>query len=64
MNIFVGYEDFVDIFEGSSQTISGSFLCILGSFLNVKEQNGGYFWGYKNFKYFLGVLEFPNVFWG
>ena len=23
----------------------GSFLCILGSFLKVKVQNGGYFWG-------------------
>ena len=25
--------------------IKGSFLCILGSFLKVKVQNGGYFWG-------------------
>ena len=25
--------------------IKGSFLCILGSFLKVTVQNGGYFWG-------------------
>ena len=31
-----------------------SFLCILGSFLKVKVQNGGYF---------LGLLKFSNIFW-
>ena len=31
-----GYEDFVDIFLGSSKNIKGSFLCNLGSFLKVK----------------------------
>ena len=35
---FWGYEDFVDIFGGSSQ--KGSFLCILGSYLKFKVQNG------------------------
>ena len=55
-NIFWGFqkkeyffknEDFVDIFGGSSQnwTIMGSFLCILESFLKVKVQNGGVFFG-------------------
>ena len=36
-----GYEDFVDIFLGSSQnwTSLGSFLCILGSFLKVEIHN-------------------------
>ena len=33
----------------------GSFLSILGSFLKVKEQNGGYF---------LEGAEIPNIFWG
>ena len=50
----------MDIFGGSSQTVTyiilnrslsqnwtilGSFLCILGSFLKAKVQNGGYFLG-------------------
>ena len=42
MIIFLGYEDFVDIFWGSSQ---GSFLCNLGSFFKVKVQNWDIFWG-------------------
>ena len=32
----------------------GSFLCILGSFLNVKVQNGGYFGGLVKFQIFFG----------
>ena len=38
-----GYEDFVDIFWGHHKIglYLGSFICILGSFLKVKEQNGG-----------------------
>ena len=35
--------------------ILGSFLCILGSFLKVKVQNVGYFFGLLNFKYFWGA---------
>ena len=52
---------------GSSQNwtiFRGSFLCILGSFLRVKVQNEGYFFGCQNFKYFLGVLEIPDIFFG
>ena len=44
--------------------IEWSFLCILGSFLNVKVQNGGYFWGLLKFKYFLGCLKFLIFFGG
>ena len=35
--------------------IKGLFLCIFGSFLQVKVQNGGYF---------LGLLKFQIFFWG
>ena len=44
--------------------IYGSFLCILDSFLNVKVQNGGYFWGLVKFQIFFGVLENPDMFLG
>ena len=30
----------------------------------VKGQNGGYFWGCSNFKYYFGVLEIPDIFGG
>ena len=45
--MFFGYEDFVDFFFffGGGGYILGSFICILGSFLLVKVQNGGYFLG-------------------
>ena len=36
--------------------IEGSFLCILGSFLKVKVQNGGYFWGLLKFQIFFGSV--------
>ena len=41
MNIFWGYEDFVDIFLGSSQNWATLrvFLCNLGSFFKGKVQN-------------------------
>ena len=47
MNIFLGHEDFVDIFLGSSQNWAslGSFLCNLGYFLKVKVQNWDIFLG-------------------
>ena len=56
MNIFWGYDDFVDIFWGSSQnwaslkviSMQFTFLCnlaCLGSFFKVKVQNLDIFWG-------------------
>ena len=64
----MGYEDFVNIFlrgGGVSQNwtiFRGHFICILGSFLKVKVQNGGYFLGLVKFQIFFGVLEIPDVF--
>ena len=59
---FLGYEAFVDISEGGSSqnwTLGGgSFLCILGSFLKVKVQNGNIFFlrgGVVKFQIFFGV---------
>ena len=45
---FWGYENFVDIFVVITKFdyVYVSFLFILGSFLKVKVQNGGYFWGW------------------
>ena len=62
-----GYEDFVDIFLGSSQNwtiIKGSFLCILGSHLKVKVQNGSICLVAKISNSFLGCLNFLIFFWG
>ena len=44
---FLGYEDFVDIFLGHHKIglYLGVILCILGSFLKVMVQNGGYLLG-------------------
>ena len=55
MNIFLGYEDFVDIFlvRHKIGLYLGSFLCILGPFLKVKLENGGYFYGWLKFQIFL-----------
>ena len=36
----------------------------LGSFPKVKVQNGGYFLSAKNFKYFCGAPEIPDIFLG
>ena len=66
MNIFGGYEDFMDILWGLSQNrvsirvISMHFRV----FFKVKVKNWDIFWGCKNFKYFFGVLEIPDIFWG
>ena len=38
--------------------IKRSLLCILGSFLKVKVQNGGYFWVAKISNIYLGCLKF------
>ena len=56
-NIFLGYEYFVDSFWGASQNWT-IFLCILGSFLKVKIQNGGYSFGLLKFQLFFGCLIF------
>ena len=50
----------MDTFLGSSQNWT-IFLCILGSFLKVKVQNGGYFWGLLKFQILFGVLEIPDI---
>ena len=39
-------------------------VCILGSFLKVEVQYGGFFWGLLKLQVFLGVLEIPDTFWG
>ena len=54
MNIFGVMKILLIILWAKLDYIKGSFLCILGSFLKVKVQNWGYFWGCYNFKYFLG----------
>ena len=64
-NFFWGYEDFVDIFLGSSQNLTiFRGLCTLGSFLKVNLQNRGYFLGLLKFQIFFGVLEIPDIFLG
>ena len=53
-----GNENFVDIFSGvitKFDYIEGSFICIVGSLLKVKVQNGGYFFE---------VGKISNIFWG
>ena len=66
MNIFWGYEDFVDIFWGSSQkwaslrVFSMQFRVI---FLGQGTELG-YFFGLLKFQIFFGVLEIPDIFWG
>ena len=63
---FWGYEDFVDIFLGSSQNWASlrSFLCILGSFLKVNVQIWDIFWVAKILNIFLGCLKFLIFFGG
>ena len=69
--LFLGNEDFVDIFWGDLHkiglylaVISMHFMIFSGAlFLKLKVQNGGYFWVAKNFKYIFGVLEIPDIFW-
>ena len=59
-----GCEDFVDIYW--DPIIRGSFLCILGSFLKVKVQNGSIFWAAKISNIVLWCLKFLLLFfvWG
>ena len=61
----MGYEDFVDIFGGYHRIglVLGiiSMYFILRPFLKVNVQNGDIFWVCKNFKYFFGVLDIPDI---
>ena len=61
---FLWYEGIADIFWVITQFdyIQDSFLCSFWSFLKVKVQNGGYFWGLLKFQIFFGVLEIPDIF--
>ena len=54
---FFGVIPKLDLFQGL-------FLCILESFLKVKIQNRDIVLGCKNFKYYFGVLEISDIFWG
>ena len=62
---FWGYEDFVDIFGGSSRNwanlrvISMHFRVFLRSRYRI-----GIFFGLLKFQIFFGVLKIPDVFWG
>ena len=49
----------MDIFWGHHKVrlYLGAFLCILGSFLKVKVQNRGYFFGSLKFQILMGCLE-------
>ena len=56
-NYFLGYEDFVDIFLGSSQNLTvlrGHFYTFQGLFLAQGTE-----WGI-----FFGVAKISNIFWG
>ena len=61
-----GYEDFVDIFWVITKKdwFYGLFLCILGSFLKVKVQNGDIFGGGQNIKFSFVCLILQIFFWG
>ena len=55
--IFLGYEDFVDIFGGSSQNwtiFRGLFYAFQGLFLRSRCRMGDIFW----------VAKISNIFWG
>ena len=66
MNIFWGYEDFVDIFLGSS--LNWACLRVISMHFRVVFQGQGtkfgYFFGLLEFQIFFGVLEIPVFFWG
>ena len=47
--------EYIDLYQDIPLTDKGSFLCILGSFLEVQVLNG---W------YFLGLVKFQIFFWG
>ena len=63
---FLGYEDFVDIFWGSSQNwtiFRFDFYAFKGIFLRSIYRMGIFF-GFVKLKIFFGVLEIPDSFWG
>ena len=66
MNIFWGYENFVDIFWGHHKI--GLYLGVISmhlwSFLKVKVKKGGCFLGLVKFQIFLGCLKFLIFFGG
>ena len=66
-NIFWGMKITVDIFRGHHKI--GLYLMVismhLGTFLKVNVQNVFFFFVFVFFfKYFLGVLKIPDIFWG
>ena len=66
MNIFV-YENFVDIFLGSSQnwtSFRGYFYAFYGLFLRYIYRIRIFFWVAKNSNIFFGVLEISDIFLG
>ena len=66
MNIFWWYEDFVDIFLGSSQNwtlFRGHFYAFYGLFLRSRyRMRDAYFWVAKISNIFLGCLKFLKYF--
>ena len=65
MNIFLGYEDFEDIFWGSSQnwaSLGVISMQFLGLFLRSRYRIGIFYWVAKISNIFLGVLEIPDIF--
>ena len=59
MNIFLGYEDFVDIFWGSSQ----NWTIFRALFLRSTYIMGVFFWVAKISNICLGHLKFLIFFW-
>ena len=67
MNIFLGYEDFVDILLGSSQNWASLRVMSMQFrvfFLRSRYRIGIFFWVAKISKYFFGVLEIADIFLG
>ena len=66
MNIFWGYEDFVDIIGGSSQNWASLRVISMHFRVFFKGQctELGYFLGLLKFQIFWGVLEIPDIFLG
>ena len=67
MNIFWGYEDFVDIFFGSSQNwtiFRGHFYAFYSLFLRSRYRMRDIFWVAKISNIFLGCLKFLIFFGG
>ena len=66
MNIFWGMKNLWIFFGGSSQNktiFRGHFYAFKGLFLRSRYKMGDIF-GLVKFKYFLGVLEIPDIFFG